>query len=396
MNLIFIYKKIIPVILLFTAVLFSNEIIAQKKIDSTAIADSILQKKIEQQLLQSANQPMQPAQPAPQTTRSGISANPDIGVVADFRSSYLSSGKRNFDAYLDETEMSFQSVVDPYIRADFFVSFGRDPITHQYGASVEEGYLTTLALPAKLQLKVGKFREAFGKINPTHPHALPFIDLPNAIVNYFGEDEGLNDEGFSVSWLTPTKGFYQELVFQATSGAQASPTFFRGDNNRFVYLGHLKNFFTLSDNATLEFGLSGVTGPNDSSNVTNMAGVDLTYKWKPVQLNTYKSLTWQTELLYSNAKYSASKSSNSFGMYSFVESQVGKRTFLTGRYDYAQKPYDRSIVEQAFSLSLGWLATEFQKIEFEGKYTTVNVLPDFNQFWLRWIFVIGAHGAHQY
>src|SRR4029077_16330712 len=332
---------------------------------------------------------------APQKTRSGISANPDIGAVADFRGSYISQGKKNFDAYLNETELSFQSVVDPYIRADFFVSFGRDPETHKYGVEIEEGYLTTLTLPAKLQLKVGKFREAAGRINPVHPHALPFIDLPAAYVNYFGE-EGLNDEGASLSWLAPTKSFYQELVFQATSGASESPTFNRGDNNHFIYLGHLKNFFTLSDNATLELGLTGITGPNDSSKNTNIAAVDLTYKWKPVQMNTYKSMTWQSEFFYSNAKYTASEKSNSFGLYSFIEYQLAKRWFLTGRYDYAQKPYNKNIVEQAYSLSAGWLATEFQKIEFQGKLTNVNVSPDYNQFWLRWIFVIGAHGAHQY
>src|SRR5258706_342024 len=164
-------------------------------------------------------------EPPPQQTRSTLTANPDIGVIGDFQSSYISKGKRNFDAYLNESEISLQSVVDPYIRADFFLSFGRDPQTGKYGVDVEEGYLTTLSLPAKLQLKVGKFREAVGRINPVHQHALPFIDLPNAYVNYFGE--GLNDEGASLSWLLPTKSFYQELAFQATSGLSESPTFTR-------------------------------------------------------------------------------------------------------------------------------------------------------------------------
>lgn len=377
-------KKILTVIVLITSMIFNK---AAAQTDSTA-TDSVLLKQIEQQM---QTNPI--TQVAPQQTRSGISSNPDIGVVADFQGSYINLGKRNFDAYLNETEVSFQSVVDPYIRADFFVSFGRDPDTHKYGASIEEGYLTTLSLPAKLQLKVGKFREAVGKINPTHPHALSFIDLPNAYVNYFGE--GLNDEGVSLSWLTPAK-FYQELTFQATSGAGESPIFHRGDNNRFIYLGHFKNFFTLSDNATLEFGLTGITGPNDSSRNTNIAAADITYKWKPVQMNTYKSFTWQNEIFFGNAKYAANKMSNSFGLYSFVEYQIARRWFLTGRYDYAQKPFDNRIVEQAYSLSAGWLATEFQKIEFEGKFTSVNVQPDYNQFWIRWIFVIGAHGAHQY
>ncbi|MEO6404801.1 MAG: hypothetical protein ABIY51_14285 [Ferruginibacter sp.] len=378
-------NKLISCLSLFVAIFFSGNSFAQT--DSTA-TDSVLLKQIEQQM-------QSPAEPAPQQTRSGISTNPDIGVVADFRASYMSLGKRNVDAYLNETELSFQSVVDPYLRADFFVSFGRDPETRKYGASIEEGYLTTTALPGRLQLKAGKFREAVGKINPLHPHALPFIDLPNAYVNYFGE-EGLNDEGASISWLLPTKKVYQEFIFQATSGQEESPTFYRGDNNRFIYLGHLKNFFTLNDNATLEFGLTGITGPNDSSRNTNIGAADITYKWKPLQLNTYKSLTWQSEFFYSNANYMSNEKSNSLGAYSFLEYQIAKRWFLTGRYDYAQKPYDKSIVEQAGSLSAGWLATEFQKIEFQGKFTHVNVEPDYGQFWLRWIFVIGAHGAHQY
>ncbi len=373
-------------IVLLPACFFCQQLFSQT--DSTA-TDSVLLKQITEQM-QAGN-----PQPAPQTNRSPRNSNPDIGVVADFRGSYISEGKKNFDAYLDEAELSFQSVVDPYIRADFFISFSRDPITHKYGAEVEEGYLTTLTLPAKLQLKVGKFREDVGKINPVHPHALPFVDLPAAYVNYFGE-EGLNDEGASLSWLTPAKSFYQELVFQATSGASESPSFYRGDNNRFIYLAHLKNVFTLNDNATLELGFTGISGPNDSSANTNLAAADLTYKWKPVQMNTYKSLVWQNEFFYSNAKYASDEAHNSIGFYSFVEDQIAKRWFITGRYDYAQKPYNKNILEQAYSLTAGWYATEFQKIEIEAKHTTVNVEPNYNQAWLRWIFIIGAHGAHQY
>ena len=363
--------------------------LAQVPPDSTA-ADSVLLKQVEQQM-QIAPQPVQQS---PQG-RSGLTFNPDIGVIGDFQGSYVSKGKRNFNAYLNETEVSLQATVDPYVRADFFLSFARDPETGKYGVEVEEGYLTTLSLPAKLQLKLGKFREAVGRINPTHPHALPFIDLPNAYVNYFG-DEGLNDEGLSLSWLVPNKKFYQELVFQATSGQSPSPTFFRGDNNRFIYLGHLKNFFTLSDNSTLELGLTGITGPNDSSRTTSIAAADLTYKWKPVQMNTYKSVTWQSEFYYGHANLLENFSVNSIGLYSFLQYQLAKRWFLTGRYDYAQKPYDKTIVQQAYSLTAGWYATEFSKIELEGKTTDDNIEKRFYQVWLRWIFVIGAHGAHQY
>jgi hypothetical protein len=165
----------------------------------------------------------------------------------------------------------------------------------------------------------------------------------------------------------PTKAFYQELIFQVTAGFSQSPSFARSEGNRFIYLAHLKNFFTLSDNATLELGITGISGPNDSSSVTNMATADLTYKWKPVQLNTYHSLTWQSEFFYNNARDHENPAQNSFGLYSFIQYQIAKRWFLTSRYDYAQKPYDRNIAESAFSLVAGWNATEFQKIEFQGK-----------------------------
>jgi hypothetical protein len=334
-------------------------------------------------------------QPQPQQTRSGITANPDIGVIGDFQSSYISRGKKNFNAYLNETEVSLQATVDPYARADFFLSFGRDPVTGKYGATVEEGYLSTLSLPAGLQLRVGKFKEAVGRINLTHSHALPFIDMPNAYVNYFGE-EGLNDEGASLSWLIPNQKFYQELVVQATSGASESPSFMRGESNRLIYLGHLRNFFTLNDNATLELGLTGISGPNDSALVTNMGSADLTYKWKPVKMNTYRSVTWQSEFYFSHANYTPTDARNSFGLYSFLQYQLSKRWFLTGRYDYAQKPYDKSIIEQAYSLTAGWYATEFSKMEIEAKTTDDTIQSRYYQAWVRWIFVIGTHGAHQY
>ena len=87
---------------------------------------------------------------------------------------------------------------------------------------------------------------------------------------------------------------------------------------------------------------------------------------------------------------------NSFGLYSFIRYQIAKRWFLTGRFDYSEKPYKNAIHENSFSFTAGWEATEFQKIELEAKTTNGNDETRFYQAWLRWIFVIGAHGAHQY
>ena len=387
MNFIGFPKYFVTVFLFLVLVSINNVCLSQVTADSTS-KDSLLLKQIEEQMKTTPP-------PVTQQTRSSLSFNPDIGVIGDFRGSYISKGQKNFDLYLNETEVSLQATVDPYARADFFLSFGRDPETGKYGVEVEEGYLTTLSLPARLQLKAGRFRSAIGRVNTVHPHALPFIDMPNAYVNYFGE-EGLKDEGLSLSWLLPTKAFFQEILFQVTSGYSESPAFARSEGNRLLYVGHLKNFFTLNDDNTLELGLTGISGPNDSARVSNMGVVDITYKWKPVKLNTYHSLTWQSEFYFNHQNLMDNYSMSSFGMYSFIQYQLAKRWFLTGRYDYAQKPFDKTIKENAFSLTAGWYATEFSKLEFETKTTDDNIDKRFYQAWLRWIFVIGAHGAHQY
>ena len=114
-------------ILLFAAIIFSGVCFAQLPTDSTK-ADSLLLKQIEGQM-QGTDQP--PTQPP----RSNATFNPDIGVIGDFQSFYTSRGERNIEFYLNETEVSFQAAVDPYIRGDFFISFGRDE-EGKYGVEV--------------------------------------------------------------------------------------------------------------------------------------------------------------------------------------------------------------------------------------------------------------------
>ena len=335
-----------------------------------------------------------PSNRPPPQTRTAPSTLPDISAIGDFQASYRNNTKHNYNAGINEAELSLQSVVDPYARADFFLTFGKDSLNGKYRADLEEGYLTTLSLPFHLQLKVGKFKSAMGRINPVHPHALPFISLPVAYENYFGE--GINDEGASVSWLVPNHRFYQELIVQVTDGPPDNPSFSRSVGNTYLGLAHLKNFFDLSANATFEIGLTGITGANQFDLRTNIAALDLTYKWKPVQFNTYKSFTWQSEVYFSNAKISNEDIVNSFGMYSFINYQFAKRLFFTGMYSYSNKPYSSDINENSYTATLGWYATEFQKIEVEGTTTTSNVEKDQYRILLRWIFVIGTHGAHQY
>ena len=87
---------------------------------------------------------------------------------------------------------------------------------------------------------------------------------------------------------------------------------------------------------------------------------------------------------------------NSFGFYSFLEYQMARRWFGTLRYDFSELPNSSSFKENSVSFTAEWLATEFSKIGVEVKYNEFNTQDNSFQAWLRWIFIIGAHGAHQY
>jgi len=319
--------------------------------------------------------------------------NPAISVISDVRGWYTSEGPRNFDMELHELETSYRSVIDPFARADVYVGIGHHDGEFEF--ELEEAYLTTLSLPFQLQVKAGKFRSNVGKINRLHPHALPFIDVPAVYANFFG-DEGLNDQGASVSWLVPNSRFYQELSVEVTRGPAENESFAHDpDGNKMLYTSHLKNFWDLSDNTSLELGLSGLAGPNSEGKNSFLAGVDITYKWKPLQFNTYKSFTLQVEAFRSR-KERVGASINADGLYALVNYQLARRWFVSGRFDHADLPDDPDWNEKAVSTTLGWYLSEYQKIELGGRTSWGPNLDQSYQALLGIVFVIGTHGAHEY
>lgn len=87
---------------------------------------------------------------------------------------------------------------------------------------------------------------------------------------------------------------------------------------------------------------------------------------------------------------------DSWGAYLLATVQLDQRLFLTGRFDYSNLPSNSSYVERAYAATLGWLATEFQKVELEYRHTSSNADRSASGITLRSVFVIGAHGAHKY
>src|SRR5205085_8964233 len=140
--------------------------------------------------------------------------NPDISVIGDFLGAAGNPQNRPTPSLeMHETEVGFQEVIDPYARADFFLTFG------EHGVDLEEGYLTFTGLPSALQLKVGKMRAAFGKVNTLHNHVLPWIDRPLVTQDLVGGEDGIDDAGLSLSRILPApKGIFMEGTAQVFRG----------------------------------------------------------------------------------------------------------------------------------------------------------------------------------
>jgi hypothetical protein len=71
----------------------------------------------------------------------------------------------------DGAELFIFAPVDPYF--NLYVNL---PFSDQ-GAVLEEAFAVTTALPEGLQVKLGKFKSNFSRINAQHPHAWDFFDL---------------------------------------------------------------------------------------------------------------------------------------------------------------------------------------------------------------------------
>ena len=385
------FSKLMSVVVLLN-VLMCGSATAQQT-DSTAVPDSLLMLQ-----LQRSMQPPAIAQQHPALApRSTLSTNPDISAIGDFRTSYTSVGPRKVDLSLNQLEFQVSSVVDPYARADIMFSFGKDFNTGELTSGLEIATLTSVSLPYQLQAMLGKFKPVFGKVNTLHPHVFSFVDFPKMTANYF-DTEGMYLEGASLSWLVPNPyDFFQELTLEVGRiGSEPNASLVRGENSQLSYIGHLKNFFDLTQNSTLEFGLSGLNGPNRFGFSTSIGGLDLTYKWKPVQYNVLQSFSWQSEILFSKMRLSDAIAVQSRGAYSLAEYQFAQRWFVGARYDYSEYPDDATRRDVAGTALIRFQPTEFEVLALEYQHTDRNYDRSTNQIIFRIIFGIGTHAAHQY
>ena len=341
---------------------------------------------------------------------------------------------------VQNVELTFAGVVDPYLRGDANIVLLIDE-TGETVVELEEAYLTSLDLPLNLQLEAGQFFTEFGRLNPTHPHTWDFVDQPVVNSRFFGPD-GLRNPGVQLSWLAPLP-FFAELTLSAQDAHGETAPSFRGEPGEtlagrtlgerevrgleeLLYLAHLKTSFDLAEDLTLVGGLSSVFGPNASAHDarTSIYGVDLYLKWRPLSNNQgWPFLAWQTEvmlrrydagqvLVESGGAVASPTTLEDYGLYSQLTWGFARPWVAGVRYDRAwgedtafgsgDAAYDTAAdplrdSRQRYSAVLSYYPSEFSKLRLQYNYDRAQFISDAaHSAFLQFEILFGAHGAHKF
>ncbi len=373
--------------------------------------DAEAQRKLEEQIAKDLGQASTSGQGAAQA-QGATGGNPmarllllpDLSAIGSFAAAYNSydvgslsprtgpygTQPDKLSFLFEEIELGIQSVIDPYARADVFISF--DP----GGVDVEEAYATTLGLPAGLQLKAGKFFSPFGRQNQQHPHVWDFVDAPLARTRIIAADV-LSGPGADLAWLTPLPWFTElHLDAQSTSPFPDQP----GAEERLTAIVRLLQYFSFTDATTLGLGLSAarrdeVTGGGFS----DLGAVDLYLRWRPLASRAYLAL--QAEL-YGRRFVHVDRPAAVSGYVQLFRRETAYFGYGV-RYDQAPSGADygapagsASGHEQRFSAVGSWFPSEFQRLRLQVTYDRLPGGQEGVEALLGLEFGIGAHGAHPF
>ena len=324
--------------------------------------------------------------------------------------------RRGFN--LDSAELFIFAPVDPYLNL-----YANIPVTES-GTELEEAYFVTSSLPGGLQVKGGKFKSGFGRINGQHPHAWDFVDAPLNYRAFMGREGMGGEKGVQLTWL-PDLPVYLQLGIEALQGENDHLFGADASGGPHAFTVFAKTSMEIGDSGTILFGPSFAKGkaniPTVADNTTftgdtDLLGFELVYKWKP---SRDRGFILQSEYLYrrqagdlrtgdaaDRASTIATLTRAQDGIYVQGLYQVG-RWRLGARYDLldiVKKDYVLSGSQQ----SLGkqpWRATgalEFNPSEFTRvrlQYSRGESARDGkvnNELYFQMQLGIGAHAAHSF
>ncbi len=406
---------------LFSVSIFAQDSQLQSKRDSIEIANlnkrlKAIEAKLEQseleKILQEANAVSNKKEENKKSKvfKSGQRAlqaiNPEISVTGDQFAQY------NFEDVPNKGGMYFRGVglhiqgnLDPFSLAKVAVGFNPE------GVELGEAYLTWTNLLPNVSLTAGKFRQQFGVLNRWHKHSLDQFDFPLPIKTIFGKG-GLNQTGLSFNWLLPSiTADANNLTIEITNARNGN--LFAGKSFTFpATLLHFKNYWDLSRDTYLEFGVTGMFGKNklpvmdvnnkvvrEESGNTLLGGADLTIFWEPVNNALYKSFLWRSEIYYANKELLSNQNIKTLGGYSYVEYKFAEQWQTGIRFDYTQPFEVNNNSKYSYQIVpyITWWQSHWVKMRLQYNYLNGNILPNAtNTLRLQIVWAVGPHKHDRY
>jgi hypothetical protein len=342
--------------------------------------------------------------------------NPDISMIGDFIASAGHNPINPTPSFqMHESELGIQAIVDPYARADFFISFG------EVGVNLEEGFITFTALPKGFVAKAGKMRAAFGKVNTLHNHVLPWVDRPLVTQNLVGGEDGIDDAGVSVEHILPApKNWFLDFTGQTFRG-DSSDVFRATNKNDLSVVGHLRLYKDLTDNSNIDmggsyarghtlFGTNFIQQQTGENFLANLYGIDAMYRWKPLSRSIYRSFVARSEFIWRQQNQPALSAcatiicppntvpgfQRAFGFYTAGDYQFARRWFFGGRVDSSDRAFNAHLNDKGGSLVLTYWPSEFAQLRGQYRLTRYAENFDAHELFIQVQFALGAHGAHPF
>jgi hypothetical protein len=349
----------------------------------------------------------------------------DIGIAGDFVGNLTSRNVDKADAgtfaerenrvFPREVELLFFGQIDPYARGAVVIEAAEEAGGEEIGISLAEAHLTLLTLPYGTQAKLGLMRNRFGYANQLHAHDLPWIDRPNVLTNFLG-DEGLVEKGVELT-LVPPLPFYFEALAGIFNGDNEA-AFGRGKLTHPLVTGRLRTFLELGDEHAIQLGISGAHGRTGDRLTNALVGADVKYKLRPDGWR-HPLLTIGGEALYARRRVERlvdldgddvgdvgqKLTRKRFGWYGWGEVQPWRRWAFGARYDSSQLPVEPGR-EWAVGPYVSFWPSEFLRFRLGYKHTERSERIDpagnggsarrMDEIFIQGTFVLGAHPAHPF
>jgi hypothetical protein len=328
--------------------------------------------------------------------------NPDISVIGQMRTFVTDdpadSNRNRAQISFDESELFADAALNPYAHGTFVFSVADG------GIDVEEGFLQIVrGLPNGFAIKAGKYRVGFGRLNPLHPHAYPFIYRFHVLAAYLPGDESYDETGGQLSYRLPLPG---DLSSTLSADVLQGNTFHPDESgSRPAWVARWANFFALKDPSSMEVGVSATEGTNDVLHDTHtfIYGADAKAK---LWLSPLNALILQGEFLGVdreqadvNIETGAVTKSHirPIGGYVFADYTWHKRYEGGVTYERFQRVEPAKPWDQAAGLFAGFLPMEETtvfRLNWNRYFPKGGVAT--NLYTLQIVWSMGPHKAHQF